>query len=84
MTDSIPPVQFPIVDMVTGSEANITMMRATLAKQVPDVDAFLSAYDVRWRVAMRPVEQSDGTTLMMWGVVIWSATPKPPPAKEEA
>lgn len=74
MSDSIPPIQFPLIEMLTADEANMVLAKSVLAKQIRDVDAFLDTYRIEWRVAQRIVNQ-----IQVSSVVILSATPKSPP-----
>lgn len=74
MSDSIPPIQFPTLSLLTLEETNQAIVRSVLSKSLPDPDGFMSAYDINWRIAKRIIGGIEVTSIVILGV-----TPKPPP-----
>lgn len=68
--------ELPILDTVSQEEMHAALVRAVLARNVPDPDAYLEANVVDARVAHRFMRAADGGQMVIASVVILSTSPR--------
>lgn len=66
----------PTIEMFTQDEMHPALVRAAVARTVPNPDAFLENNDVETRVVYRNVRLPDGSTSLFASVAIFSVRPK--------